>query len=135
MIIRKLNESDGVGRLIKSVGWESNRLILKDDGMGFSFHLTTIYAGAELEMHYKNHLESVYCISGEGSIEDLATGEVHEVQAGTLYALNEHDKHVLRGKTEMLMACVFNPPLSGKEVHDETGAYPLELEEAGDVWS
>ena len=130
MIIRKLSESDGAGRLIKSVGWESNRLILKDDGMGFSFHLTTIYAGAELEMHYKNHLESVYCISGEGSIEDLATGEVHEVQAGTLYALNEHDKHVLRGKTEMLMACVFNPPLSGKEVQDETGAYPLECEEA-----
>ena len=53
MIIRKLSESDGAGRLIKSVGWESNRLILKDDGMGFSFHLTTIYAGAELEMHYK----------------------------------------------------------------------------------
>ncbi len=26
------------------------------------------------------------------------------------------------------MACVFNPPLHGKEVHDETGAYPLEAE-------
>ena len=46
--------------------------------MGFSFHITTIYAGAELPMHYKNHLECVYCISGEGSIEDLATGQVHE---------------------------------------------------------
>lgn len=131
MIIRKLSESDKAGRLIRSVGWESNRLILKDDGMGFSFHLTTIYAGAELEMHYKNHLESVYCMSGEGSIEDLATGEIHKIEAGTLYALNKHDKHILRGKTEMLMACVFNPPLSGEEVHDETGAYPLEREDIG----
>lgn len=130
MIIRKLSESDKAGRLIRSTGWESNRLILKNDGMGFSFHLTTIYAGAELEMHYKNHLESVYCISGEGSIEDLATGEIHEIEAGTLYALNEHDRHILRGKTEMLMACTFNPPLSGEEVHDETGAYPLQREEA-----
>ena len=28
----------------------------------------------------------------------------------------------------MTMACVFNPPLNGREVHDETGAYPLEAE-------
>jgi L-ectoine synthase len=26
------------------------------------------------------------------------------------------------------MACVFNPPLNGKEVHDENGVYPLEAE-------
>jgi L-ectoine synthase len=26
------------------------------------------------------------------------------------------------------MACTFNPPLNGREVHDETGAYPLEAE-------
>jgi L-ectoine synthase len=25
----------------------------------------------------------------------------------------------------MIMACVFNPPLNGKEVHDANGAYPL----------
>jgi L-ectoine synthase len=26
------------------------------------------------------------------------------------------------------MVCVFNPPLNGKEVHDDQGAYPLEAE-------
>jgi L-ectoine synthase len=26
------------------------------------------------------------------------------------------------------MLCVFNPPLNGKEVHDESGAYPLDAE-------
>src|SRR3546814_12806047 len=78
--------------------------------MGFSFHITTIYQGAELPMHYKNHLEAVYCISGEGSIENCASGEVHEIQPGVLYALDKPDRHILRGRTEMVMACCFNPP-------------------------
>jgi L-ectoine synthase len=28
----------------------------------------------------------------------------------------------------MQVACAFNPPLHGKEVHDENGVYPLEAE-------
>ncbi|MDP3383219.1 MAG: ectoine synthase, partial [Phenylobacterium sp.] len=59
---------------------------------------------------------------------DIATGEVHQIKAGVMYALDKHDKHILRAKSEMKMACVFNPPLNGLEVHDETGAYPLEAE-------
>jgi L-ectoine synthase len=27
----------------------------------------------------------------------------------------------------MKMACVFNPPLTGQEVHDESGAYPAAI--------
>ena len=104
------------------------RLLLKDDNMGFSFHITTIYEGAELPMHYTNHLESVYCVSGEGSIEEAANGKVHPIGPGTIYALDKHDRHILRAKTQMIMACVFNPPLNGREVHDDTGAYPLEAE-------
>ena len=128
MIVRDLAEANTTRRRVVSKGWESTRLLLKDDAMGFSFHITTIYAGAELPMHYRNHLECVYCISGEGSIEDLATGQVHEIRPGVMYALNDHDRHILRGRTEMVMACVFNPPVTGREVHDETGAYPLEAE-------
>ena len=128
MIVRDLNEALATRRRVVSEGWESTRLLLKDDAMGFSFHITTIYEGAELPMHYRNHLEAVYCISGEGSIEDLATGEIHPIRPGVLYALDQHDRHILRGKTEMVMACTFNPPLNGREVHDATGAYPLEAE-------
>jgi L-ectoine synthase len=78
-------------------------------------------------MEYKNHLEAVYLIEGKGEIKDLATGEIHPLEAGTIYALNEHDKHVLRANqgSHMRMVCVFNPPVTGTEVHDETGAYPL----------
>jgi L-ectoine synthase len=45
-----------------------------------------------------------------------------------MYALDKNDRHTLRAQTEMKMACVFNPPLNGREVHDQTGAYPLEAE-------
>mgnify|MGYP001947326148 FL=1 len=42
-----------------------------------------------------------------------------------MYALNEHDEHYLRAKTDLRLICVFNPPLTGQEVHDEDGVYPL----------
>lgn len=128
MIVRDLNEASKTRRRVVSDGWESTRLLLKDDGMGFSFHITTIYEGAECHFEYKNHFESVYCISGEGSIEDCATGEVHQIRPGVMYALDKHDKHILRGKTELIVACAFNPPVTGREVHQADGSYALEGE-------
>lgn len=126
MLIRKLDAIRASEKNIVTNQWESARVLLKDDGMGFSFHITTLYAGEELHMHYKNHLESVFVISGEGTIEDLGTGEMHELAPGTLYALNAHDKHIVRPRTDIVTACVFNPPVTGREVHDETGAYPAD---------
>jgi len=125
MIVRSLDSAERSDRRVVSDGWESVRLLLKDDSMGFSFHITTIHAGADLKMHYQNHLESVYCISGEGELEDLDDGEIYPISPGTIYALDKHDEHVLRAVTEMKMACVFNPPLHGKEVHNAQGAYEL----------
>lgn len=124
MIIRKLKQIRASDRNVKSEGWESARMLLEDDGMGFSFHLTTLRAGSELKMHYKNHLEAVMVLKGTGTIEDLGTGETHELRPGVLYALNENDRHVVRPETDILTACVFNPPVTGREVHDECGAYP-----------
>lgn len=126
MIVRTLEEAERGERRVVSNGWESTRLLLKNDNMGFSFHITTIYEGANLPMHYQNHLESVYCISGEGEIEEVANGKVHPIAPGTVYALDQHDKHILRAFSEMKMACVFNPPVTGKEVHNAEGAYELE---------
>ena len=124
MIVRKLADIRASDRNVESRGWESARLLLKDDGMGFSFHITTMYAGEELRMHYKHHLEAVFVLSGEGWIEDLATGEVHRLGPGVMYALNANDRHIVRPETDIVTACVFNPPVTGREVHDETGAYP-----------
>ena len=33
--------------------------------------------------------------------------------------------HTVTADTEMRMLCVFNPPVTGTEVHDENGVYPL----------
>ena len=126
MIIRDYTEASQTERRVDSDGWSSVRLLLKEDGMGFSFHITTIYSGAELEMEYKNHLESVFCVSGTGTITDLSAGETHAIGPGVMYALDKHDRHVLRANADadMVMACVFNPPVTGREVHGADGAYP-----------
>ncbi|MFY0665458.1 MAG: ectoine synthase [Natronospirillum sp.] len=128
MIVRTLDEAIKTGRQIKSETWDSVRLSLKDDNMGFSFHITTIYTGTETPIHYQNHLETVYCISGEGEVETVADGKVYPIKPGTVYILDKHDKHLLRATKEMQLACVFNPPLHGKEIHDENGVYPLEAD-------
>jgi L-ectoine synthase len=126
MKIVKLQNLIGTERDVEGPGWKSRRLLLKKDGMGFSFHETIIPAGAELRLWYKNHLEAVYCVAGNGSVEDLATGEVHQISDGVLYALDKHDRHVIRGGTEdMRLVCAFNPPVTGRETHDADGSYVL----------
>jgi len=133
MIVRTMLEAEQQGRKIVSPdgNWDSTRLLLKDDQMGFSFHITTIYKGADFGMHYQNHLESVYCISGEGEVETLADGKKYALAPGSIYVLDQNDKHILRAFSEMKMACVFNPPLNGKEVHNSDGAYELEADTVG----
>lgn len=128
MFIRKLKEVRASDRFVETDGWNSARLLLKDDNMGFSFHVTTMLAGKELHMHYQNHLEAVLVLKGTGTIEDLGTGETHRLAPGVMYALNAHDKHIVRPETDILTACVFNPPVTGREVHDENGAYPAEAD-------
>jgi len=124
MIIRRLEKLLESEYDIRSEGWNSRRLLLAKDGMGFSMHDTIIEKGAHLEMHYKHHLESVYCIEGQGTIQDLQNDVIHEIHPGTLYALDQHDKHILKAKTQMRMVCVFNPPVQGNEKHGPDGAYP-----------
>ncbi len=100
--------------------------------MGFSFHETIIKAGTKTHIHYQNHLEAVYCVSGDGRIEELKSGKIHQINDGVMYALNKHDEHYLfGGSQDMRLICVFNPPITGNEVHDENGVYPLITEECG----
>ncbi|MCP5162127.1 MAG: ectoine synthase [Hahellaceae bacterium] len=132
MIVRTLKEARETNRRVESATWESTRLLLKNDNMGFSFHITRIFAHTETRIHYQNHLESVYCIRGKGEIESLDSGEIHPILPGTIYILDKHDLHLLRAEEELELACVFNPPLNGKEVHNADGAYPLEAEVVSD---
>ena len=123
MIVRDFNQLKTTDKAVSDARWTSVRMLLADANMGFSFHITTLEAASEHTFHYKNHFESVYCMSGRGSITDLATGKTHEIKPGVMYALNEHDHHTLRAEEELIMACCFNPPVTGNEVHQADGSY------------
>lgn len=130
MIVRQLQDAQKTDRRIVSPdgNWESTRLLLKTDNMGFSFHITTIYKDADFRLHYQNHLESVYCISGRGEVESLEDGTKYPITPGMLYNLDQNDRHMLRAFEEMQLACIFNPPLNGAEVHNADGSYELAAE-------
>jgi len=123
MIVRTLDEITGTDRDVHAPNWNSKRLLLAEDGMGFSLHETVLHAGTTTRMWYKNHLEAVYCIEGEGTVT-VDGGPTHRITPGTVYALDKHDRHVLEVHTRMRFVCVFNPPLTGRETHDADGAYP-----------
>ncbi|MGN7612321.1 ectoine synthase [Magnetococcales bacterium HHB-1] len=127
MIVRHLDKIVGSAREVhaETGTWVSRRLLLRDDNMGFSLHDTTIFAGTETRIWYKHHLEAVYCVAGEGEIEEVETGIIHPISEGAIYALDKHECHNLRAHTDMRMICVFNPALTGREDHDADGVYPL----------
>jgi len=133
VIVRRLKDTVDTERDVHATTWNSRRLLLRHEGMGFSLHDTILHAGTETKMHYKHHLEAVYCIAGRGRLHDLETGETHVIEEGTVYALDAHQRHVLIAETELRMVCVFNPPLSGEETHGPDGAYPLVPEEDTDA--
>jgi L-ectoine synthase len=123
MIVRDLEELEGDREVVTS-NWTSRRLLLARDGLNFSLHDTVIEPGTQTVMWYRHHVEAVYCIEGEGEIEELPDGPAHSLRPGVVYVLDGHEKHVLRAKTRMRMVCVFDPPVTGREVHDADGAYP-----------
>lgn len=125
MIVRTLADVLGTVAHVRSDAFESRRLLLAQDGLGYSLHDTLCKAGTEQHLHYRNHIETNYVIAGEGSVEDLATGAVHRLCPGSVYVLDRHDAHVIRATTDMRMICIFMPALTGQERHDPDGSYGL----------
>ena len=125
MILRSIDDIKNTDREVfaENKNWVSRRLLLKKDGMGFSFHETIIFAGTQTHIWYKNHVEAVYCVEGEGEVEALKNGKIYRITPVTMYALNENDEHYLRAEKDMRLLCVFNPPVTGKEVHQADGSY------------
>ena len=124
MIVRTLEDVVGSDRDVAGEGWRSRRFLLQRDALGFSLHDTTVAAGTELNLQYKHHFEACYCLEGEAEVVDLATGERHAIGPGTMYALDEHDRHTLTVRQDLHLVCVFNPALTGGEVHDADGSFP-----------
>ncbi|OKL45082.1 ectoine synthase [Pseudovibrio exalbescens] len=115
MFYRKKDELEGVN-------WgngSSHRLITKKDNMGFTVAHTVVNAGSESRLQYERHLEACYCISGSGKVYNKDRSIVFNIEPGDIYALNEHDPHILVANEgeDMHLVSVFNPPLNGDERH------------------
>lgn len=116
MFIKQLNEIIASERDVPWGNGQSRRLLLEEDAMVCGLTDTLVDAGTESLMEYKNHLEACYCIDGEGELE--CGGAIYPLRPGTLYALDKHDRHILRAKTQLRLICVFYPALKGREKHD-----------------
>ena len=110
---------------VETVQWgggTSERLLTARDDMGFAVAHTVVRAGTESKLEYRNHLEACYCIAGSGEVEDT-DGNVYPITPGTIYVLDKHDPHYLRGgkDEDLVLVSVFNPAITGDEVHELTG--------------
>src|SRR5215475_7104453 len=123
MIVKTTDDIRGTKGDVKTDSWSSYRLLHQEDGMGVTLTDAVLEAGLDQIFWYKNHLEAVYCLEGEGTVEDLTTNRLYAVKPGTLYALDKHDRHRLCVKTRMRVICTFVPPLIGGEIHDAEGSY------------
>jgi len=104
-------------------GFKSLRILLEEDGMGYTLTKTLIPKGEPQKWHYKHHLETCLCISGGGTLKSLETGEEHAIYPGVAYVLDKHDPHTFQAIRDTILICVFNPPLKGREVHKSDGSY------------
>lgn len=104
-------------------GFVSYRYLLASDGMGFSLHRTEIPKGPPQHWHYKHHKEACYCISGGGTLTNLKTREWFTIVPGVCYVLDNHDDHTFEALQDTVLISVFNPPVTGAEVHGPDGSY------------
>ena len=126
MLVRTLEDLQASGRYRENPGvWTSARYLLRDDGVGFTLTETRVAAGQVQELEYKSHIEANLVIEGEGELTDITSGEVHQLGPGSMYALDQHDRHRLETHTAMRIVCIFMPALVGPETHDADGSYPL----------
>ena len=122
MIVRSIDTVAGTDLDVAGEGWRAVRLLVRDDGLGFSLSETTVEAGAELDLWYKHHQEACFVIEGEAELTVRDTGAVHVLGPGSLYA-PEHDRHHVSVRSPLRLVCVFNPALTGGETHDADGSY------------
>jgi len=122
MIVKTKEDVVGTKGEAQGDKWHSLRLLHKEDGMGVTLTDSVLEPGFEMDLWQKNHFEACYCLEGEGTVEELDTGKLHEIRPGTLYAMNNHDRHRIYAKSRMRIVCTFTPALTGEEVHDADGS-------------
>ncbi|CAE8605181.1 unnamed protein product, partial [Polarella glacialis] len=136
-MIRSLAEVQeaGLEKVADTNTWLSRRYLVGADSFGFSFHHTVLKAGKSTYIHYKNHVEAVLVVEGEGTIELVREGQKEgegfakfRLGPGVFYGLGGgQESHFLRASeaSDLSVACAFNPPVTGVEDHNKEGVYPV----------
>lgn len=115
MLIKTIEGISQTNQFFEAPNWSSARLLVSDDNMGFSVHVTRIFSGPTGDTEYPHHLEAAYCVEGHATLFYDADKRQAEIRPGSIYALNNHDKHRMIVHEELVLICVFNPALSGSE--------------------
>ena len=58
MIVKQLDEILGTEDHVVGKAFESRRVLLARDGLGYSLHDTVVAPGSEQVLEYKNHVEN-----------------------------------------------------------------------------
>ncbi len=118
MFISSVQEVIGTDRDVQGPGWKSRRVILAEDGMGYSVHETLVDAGTHLRLNYANHRETVYVVAGRGTVTDVAGERAVSLQPGSVYSGGVGEEHILVCDTEMTFLVIFTPGLVADEEAD-----------------
>ncbi len=128
MLIRTMDEMENEGRIVSISHGKATavRPLTKKDGLGFSVSEARGRAGSGSDLWYKNHWEANYIRSGHGTVQDLTTSQLWDLEPGMLYVVGPRDRHHIQSSDDeaLKIISVFNPPIEGDETHDDDGAYP-----------
>jgi len=109
MIVRTTDQITGTDRERDATNWVSKRIVLADDGVGFSFHETTVKADTQTPLHYPDYIEAVWVVDGRGALLDRDNDRSYRLAPGTMYLLDGHERHTIIAHSALRMFCVFCP--------------------------
>ena len=85
------------------------RYLTQADECGFTISTPRSPAGDGIVLHYKNHVEANYVIEGEGTAEDLTTGEKWDLAPGSMYFVGPKDRHQVNTHTGFYLSQRLQP--------------------------
>jgi len=125
MLIRHKADLQGTPRAITGEMFSTTRFLLREDGAGFSLTDVTLKGGSSTVFARQHHSEVGYCLEGRATLEDLATGEIHDIRPGSLWQAQKGERFRLTVLEPIRLITIFTPALVGPEVNDENGSFPL----------
>jgi L-ectoine synthase len=115
MFLRRIEEMRAQGKGVATADDQANVITGLDssDGMGFNFSDTRFVAGANTELWDNHHWQSNYIVSGTGTVENLATGEVWQLEPDITFNATPKERYRISAQTELHLVSVscpvFNP--------------------------